>query len=101
TSGKEPTMLMATKSVSESYGSLAYNPGLADVVPVACTSSLYLSGAPLAPHSAAVLEFGPVLWSIPVGWPNASCILAPTRRAMMSLPPPGGKPTTMRIDFEG
>src|SRR3974390_2609616 len=48
-----------------------------------------------------MIEFAPGLLSITTGWPQLSCIFAPSRRAMMSLPPPGGKPTTMWMGFEG
>src|SRR2546423_11521390 len=48
-----------------------------------------------------MMEFAPGLLSMTTGWPQVSCILAPTMRAMMSLPPPGGKPTTMRIGLAG
>src|SRR5438874_1901167 len=48
-----------------------------------------------------MMEFAPGLLSITTGWPQVSCIFAPTTRAMMSLPPPGGNPTTMRIGFDG
>src|SRR2546425_1438783 len=48
-----------------------------------------------------MIELAPGLLSMRTGWPQVSCIFAPIMRAMMSLPPPGGKPTTMRIGFEG
>src|SRR5579872_2656885 len=35
------------------------------------------------------------------GWPRLSDNFWPTIRAMMSLPPPGVKPTTMRMAREG
>jgi len=54
-----------------------------------------------ATNSAAMIEFAPGLLSMTTGWPQLSCIFAPTMRAMMSLPPPGGKPTTMWMGFEG
>jgi hypothetical protein len=35
------------------------------------------------------------------GWPRLSDSFCPKTRAMMSLPPPGVKPTTMRIGRSG
>src|SRR5580698_2385232 len=39
----------------------------------------------------------PGLLSIMTGWPNLSDSFCPTIRAIRSLPPPGVKPTTIRI----
>src|SRR5216684_4031740 len=47
-----------------------------------------------------MIELAPGLLSMRTGSPQASCIFDPTMRAMMSLPPPGGKPTTTRIGLE-
>src|SRR4051812_38942874 len=43
----------------------------------------------------------PPTFSSTTGWPSASLILGPTRRAMMSTGPPGGKATRTRIGFVG
>src|ERR1700759_4337188 len=43
----------------------------------------------------------PGLFSIMTGWPRLSDNFCPYTRAMMSLPPPAVKPTTMWIGFVG
>src|SRR3954465_1989220 len=43
----------------------------------------------------------PPTFSSTTGWPSASLIFGPTRRAMMSTGPPGGKATRTRMGFVG
>src|SRR4051812_13429337 len=43
----------------------------------------------------------PGLFSMMTGWPRLSDNFCPYTRAMMSLPPPAVKPTTMWIGFAG
>src|SRR6266403_457806 len=43
----------------------------------------------------------PGLFSLMTGWPRLSDNFCPYTRAMMSLPPPAVKPTTMWIGFAG
>src|SRR5215470_16539944 len=51
--------------------------------------------------SAAMLPPAPGLFSITTDWPQTSCRRLPTRRAVVSVEPPGVKGTTMRTVFEG
>ena len=43
----------------------------------------------------------PGLFSITTAWPQASCSFCARMRVPMSVPPPGGKGTTMRIGLAG
>jgi hypothetical protein len=51
--------------------------------------------------SEAMLPPAPGLFSITTDWPHTSCRRLPTRRAVMSVEPPGGNGTTMRTDLCG
>ncbi len=90
---------MALKSFSMSNGSLL-SAGL-----LACDekamSSVWPSGALLATSSAPMLPEAPVRFSTTTGWAQRSPSFCATRRAMMSVPPPGAKPTTMRTGRAG
>src|SRR5438876_679830 len=51
--------------------------------------------------SAAMLPPAPGLFSITTDWPQTSCRRLPTRRAVVSVEPPGANGTTMRTDLSG
>src|SRR5206468_1578724 len=51
--------------------------------------------------SEAMLPPAPGLFSITTVWPHTSCRRLPTRRAVMSVEPPGGNGTTMRTILSG
>jgi hypothetical protein len=51
--------------------------------------------------SEAMLPPAPGLFSITTVWPHTSCRRLPTRRAVMSVEPPGGNGTTMRTFLSG
>ena len=51
--------------------------------------------------SAAMLPPAPPLFSITTDWPQISCRRLPTRRAVMSVEPPGVNGTTMRTGLAG
>src|SRR3954466_16203191 len=48
-----------------------------------------------------MIELAPGRFSTITGWPMFCETLAATRRVTPSAPPPGGKPTTQLIGFEG
>src|SRR5437899_7927497 len=48
-----------------------------------------------------MLPPAPGLFSITTDWPQTSCRRLPTRRAVVSVEPPGVKGTTMRTDLAG
>ena len=48
-----------------------------------------------------MLPEAPSLFSTTTGWPQRSVNFCAMRRAMMSVPPPGANPTTMRTAFAG
>src|SRR5262249_34750552 len=64
-------------------------------------SSVWPSGAALAVCSVAMLPPAPARFSTTTGWPQRSPSFWATRRAMMSVPPPGVKPTSMRTGLAG
>src|SRR3979490_1119444 len=70
-------------------------------MPLAPTSSVEPSGADLATYSVATMAPPPGLFSMMTGWPKLSDNFCPTIRAMMSLPPPGVKPTRIWIGRDG
>ena len=51
--------------------------------------------------SVAMLVVAPGRFSTTNGWPRYSESFGASKRAMMSVPPPGGKPTSMRTGREG
>src|SRR6476659_2999213 len=51
--------------------------------------------------SPAMLPPAPGLFSITTVWPHTSCRRLPTRRAVISVEPPGVNGTTMRTGFAG
>src|SRR4030088_3321935 len=51
--------------------------------------------------SAAMLPPAPGLFSTTTDWPQTSCRRLLTRRAVMSVEPPGVNGTTKRTDFVG
>src|SRR6266480_83776 len=51
--------------------------------------------------SAAMLPPAPGLFSTTTDWPQTSCRRLPTRRAVMSVEPPGVNGTTTRTGFTG
>jgi hypothetical protein len=59
-------------------------------------SSVCPSGALFATMSLAMLVVAPGRFSTTNGWPRYSESRGASTRAMMSVPPPGGKPTTTR-----
>jgi len=99
TIGAEPTWVMEVKSRSTSNGSLP-SAGL-----LACEenamSSVYPSGALLATSSAPMFPEAPGRLSTTTAWPQRSPSFWATRRAMMSVPPPGANPTTTRTGRDG
>ena len=46
-------------------------------------------------------DIGTSTWPVSTGWPSRSDSHCPIRRARMSVPPPGGKPTTIRTGRDG
>jgi len=48
-----------------------------------------------------MLPEAPSLFSTTIGWFQRSPSLCARSREMMSVPPPGAKPTTMRTGFAG
>src|SRR3954452_22324662 len=48
-----------------------------------------------------MIELAPGRFSTITGWPMFCETLAATRRVTPSAPPPGGKPTTQLIGFDG
>src|SRR5260370_39837098 len=48
-----------------------------------------------------MLPPAPGLFSITTDWPHTSCRRLPTRRAVISVEPPGGDGTTMHTGFAG
>src|SRR4051812_17077044 len=57
---------------------------------------MWPSGAALATALAAIMPAAPVRFSTMVGNPSPSFIGSTSRRAEISMPPPGGKPAMMR-----
>ncbi|MND08779.1 hypothetical protein D3C83_316490 [compost metagenome] len=55
----------------------------------------------MATVSVPMLPLAPGLFSMRNCWPRRSVRKSPIRRAMMSVAPPAGKPTTMRAGFDG
>jgi hypothetical protein len=60
-------------------------------------SSVKPSGADFATICAPIAVFAPARFSITTGWLQRSLMRWPTKRAMMSVGPPGGNGTMMRI----
>ena len=60
-------------------------------------SSVRPSGADFATICAPIAVLAPARFSITTGWPQCSLMRWPTKRAMMSVGPPGGNGTMMRI----
>ena len=56
--------------------------------------SVWPSGAARLPASAAMVPLAPGRFSTAMGWPNSACSAGARKRAMMSVPPPGAKPTS-------
>ena len=48
-----------------------------------------------------MLPEAPSLFSTTTGWPQRSVSFCAISRAMMSVPPPGAKPTTILTGFVG
>jgi hypothetical protein len=59
------------------------------------------SGSVCATPCVAISPFAPGRFSTTTGWPSRSAIFGAINRARMSMPPPGGKPMTMRSGREG
>jgi len=59
-------------------------------------SSVLPSGAAALTVVLAIIPAAPGLFSTITVRPSEACILSAIRRAMVSMPAPGGKPTTMR-----
>ena len=64
-------------------------------------SSVKPSGADFATICAPIAVLAPARFSITTGWPQCSLMRWPTKRAMMSVGPPGGNGTMMRIGAVG
>src|SRR5260370_17212783 len=62
---------------------------------------MYQSGSECADISAVMLPPAPGLFSITTDWPQTSCRRLPTRRAVVSVEPPGANGTTTRTDLTG
>ena len=60
-------------------------------------SSVKPSGADFATIWAPIAVLAPARFSITTGWPQRSLMRWPTKRAMMSVGPPGGNGTMMRM----
>ena len=59
------------------------------------------SGSDCATPCVAINPFAPGRFSTTTGWPSRSDIFGAISRARMSIPPPGGKPMTIRIGRDG
>ena len=64
-------------------------------------NSVWPSGALLATRSVPILPEAPTRFSTTTGWPQRSVSFWATIRAMMSVPPPGVKATTIRTGLVG
>jgi hypothetical protein len=64
------------------------------------SSTVPLAGC-LATYSAAITPPAPALFSTVTGTPHARASFCAITRAITSVPPPGGKPTTMRTGAVG
>ena len=82
-------------------GRLGMKTGLMLMLPVVPKKMVCPSGADLATKSVPTTPPAPGLFSTMTGWPSASDSLGAMMRATMSMPPPGGKPMTMRTGLVG
>ena len=71
--------------------------GFSTIVVSIPASSVKPSGADFATICAPIAVLAPARFSITTGWPQRSLMRWPTKRAMMSVGPPGGNGTMMRI----
>ena len=67
------------------------------ISPEVAISSMWPSGDAFATVLAASMPAAPVRFSTITVWPSAFLSGSATSRAEMSMPPPGGKPTMMRM----
>ena len=65
------------------------------------TTSVWPSGALRATCSVATLPAAPVRFSTTTGWPSPAVMPCATTRAVVSVLPPGAKPTTKRTGRSG
>src|SRR3954469_21409364 len=70
-------------------------------VPMLPIMKVYPSGADFAVSSVPTMPAAPGLFSTTTACPHASCSFCAIIRVPMSVPPPGGKGTTMRMGFDG
>jgi len=99
-SGTTCVCTTGSKLLSGSNGSFLYMLGLMAWL-LATRASMWPSGAALATASVPMMPVAPGLLSMTTAWPQASVSFCPTRRAVMSMAPPGDAGMTMVIDFFG
>ena len=80
---------------------LALVAGLKAIGATVLMMSVYPSGDARAAISIAIWPDAPERLSTMICWPSPSVIFWPITRAEMSVPPPGGKGTSMRIGRVG
>src|SRR5690349_13711521 len=98
-SGAEATSVTGARSLVASYGSL-YRLGL--TLKVSGTiSATWPSGALFATISVATMPEAPGRFSTTTGWPKLSESFCAMSRPMMSVEPPGEKPSIRRTVFVG
>src|SRR6185503_2704760 len=71
------------------------------MLPMVAMNSVWPSGSALAATSVPIVPLAPARFSTTTPCPHASCSFAPTTRATMSVPPPGGKATMIFTGFVG
>ncbi len=101
TSAVSPILLMGTKSLSVSNGTLANTCGLMTSVPSKPSTSVWPSGAAPATACVPLLPPAPGRLSTPTCWPRRAPRRSATTRAPVSVTPPGVKGPTRRIGLLG
>ena len=82
-------------------GQVAVERGVGGVRAMEATTRVWPSGALRATCSVATLPAAPVRFSTTTGWPSPAVIPWATTRAVVSVLPPGAKPTTKRTGRSG
>ena len=95
-----PSWLIMVKSFTGSKGSFLYSVGLIACGVVAITM-VWPSGAERATNSVPIMVAPPARFSMTICWPNCLVSSGLSRRARMSVPPPGAAGTTRRIGRDG
>ena len=88
TSGEEPTMETARRSLITSYGTASCRTGLMTIAG-SIRTSVYPSGADFAVASTPMMPPAPGRLSATTGWPSCSDKRWPSVRPMKSTTPPG------------